>query len=60
MTAYEAAFTSADIDFIYQWSGGHPRHGWKARALLQAVLEAAEPTPLCTPWNGGNSIASWP
>jgi hypothetical protein len=25
MTAYEAPFTSADIDFVYQWSGGHPR-----------------------------------
>ncbi|HRA68327.1 MAG TPA: hypothetical protein PL187_20040, partial [Caldilinea sp.] len=46
MTAYEAAFTSADIDFIYQWSGGHPRMAEGVCRVLQAALEAAEPTPL--------------
>jgi hypothetical protein len=46
MTAYEAAFTSADIDFIYQWSGGHPRMAEGVCRVLQAALEAAEPMPL--------------
>jgi len=45
MTAYEAPFTSADIDFIYQWSGGHPRMVEGLCRLLQQALEAAEPPP---------------
>lgn len=45
MTAYEAPFTSADIDFIYQWSGGHPRMVEGICRVLQQVLEVTEPLP---------------
>jgi hypothetical protein len=37
MNAYEVAFTSEDLVFIYQWSGGHPR---MAEGICQ-VLDAA-------------------
>ena len=37
MNAYEAAFTSEDMVFVYQWSGGHPRI---AEGICQ-VLDAA-------------------
>ncbi len=39
MGAYEADFTVADMDFIYQWSGGHPRMADGVCRLLQAALE---------------------
>ncbi len=45
MTAYEAEFTSADIDFVYQWSGGHPRMVEGICRVLQNALEATEPPP---------------
>jgi len=45
MTAYEAPFTSADIDFIYQWSGGHPRMAEGICRVLHQALEATEPPP---------------
>ncbi len=45
MTAYEAPFTTADIDFIYQWSGGHPRMVEGVCRVLHSALEAAEPPP---------------
>ena len=45
MTAYEAPFTTADIDFIYQWSGGHPRMVEGVCRVLHAALEAADPPP---------------
>ncbi len=45
MTAYEAPFTSADIDFIYQWSGGHPRMAEGICRVLQQALETTEPPP---------------
>jgi hypothetical protein len=40
MTAYEAAFNAADLEFIYQWSGGHPRLVDGVCQLLQDALEA--------------------
>ncbi len=45
ITAFEASFTNADIDFIYQWSGGHPRMAEGVCRVLQAALEAEEPAP---------------
>lgn len=48
MTAYEAAFTNADIDFIYQWSGGHPRMVEGICRLLHQALERAQ-SPLTDP-----------
>ena len=46
MTAYEAPFTSADIDFVYQWSGGHPRMAEGVCRVLQQALEATVPPPI--------------
>jgi len=45
MTAYEAPFTAADIDWIYQWSGGHPRMVEGVCRILHGALEAAESLP---------------
>lgn len=43
MTAYEAPFVRADIDFIYQWSGGHPRMvDGTCRVLASALDQASE------------------
>lgn len=46
MTAYEADFTNADIDFIYQWSGGHPRMTEGVCRVLHQALEDADPLPI--------------
>lgn len=46
MTAYEADFTNADIDFIYQWSGGHPRMAEGVCRVLHQALEDADPPPI--------------
>ncbi len=43
MTAYEAEFLQADLDFVYQWSGGHPRMVEGICRLLHAALEGAQP-----------------
>ncbi len=45
MTAYEADFTNADIDFIYQWSGGHPRMAEGVCRVLHRALDAEDPPP---------------
>ncbi|MFN3979112.1 MAG: winged helix-turn-helix domain-containing protein [Caldilinea sp.] len=45
MTAYEADFANADIDFIYQWSGGHPRMAEGVCRVLHQALEDADPPP---------------
>lgn len=37
ITAYEAPFTAADLDFIYRWSGGHPRMVEGICQVLQAA-----------------------
>ena len=42
MTAYEASFNAADLDFIYQWSGGHPRLVEGVCRVLHAALDQAE------------------
>jgi hypothetical protein len=39
MQAYEAEFTSDDLAFIYQWSGGHPRMAEGICQVLQAAIE---------------------
>jgi len=39
MTAYEAAFNAADLEFIYQWSGGHPRMIDGVCQVLQRAFE---------------------
>lgn len=45
MTAYEADFANADIDFIYQWSGGHPRMAEGVCRVLHQALEDADTSP---------------
>ncbi len=42
MDAYEAAFTSADVDFIYQWVGGHPPMVESACAILDEAVAACQ------------------
>lgn len=39
MEAYEAEFTQADMDFIFQWSGGHPPLVECLCTYLDAALE---------------------
>lgn len=39
MTAFEANFTAADLEFIYNWSGGHPRMVDGICQVLQAAIE---------------------
>ena len=41
MLAYEAPFGATDIDFVYQWAGGHPRMVDGICRVLQATLEQA-------------------
>jgi hypothetical protein len=41
MTAYEAPFTAADLEFVYRWSGGHPRMVEGICQVLQAALDDA-------------------
>lgn len=42
MTAFEAPFVAADIDFVYQWSGGHPRMVDGVCRILHRALEERE------------------
>jgi hypothetical protein len=42
MTAYEAPFIAADLEFIYRWSGGHPRMIEGICQVLQAALEQSD------------------
>ena len=39
--AYEADFTQGDIDFIYQWAGGHPPMLTGVCAILDRALDEA-------------------
>lgn len=39
MDAYEVTFTEGDIDFIYQWAGGHPAMVKGVCAMLDAALD---------------------
>ncbi len=41
MTAFETKFTTSDIDFIYEWAGGHPRMLEGVCRLLGAAIEKA-------------------
>ena len=41
MTAFEAPFMAADLDFAYRWSGGHPRMVEGICQVLHAALEDA-------------------
>ena len=41
MVAYEAPFITTDIDFVFQWAGGHPRMVDGICRVLQAALEQA-------------------
>ncbi|MBX3012602.1 MAG: winged helix-turn-helix transcriptional regulator [Caldilineaceae bacterium] len=43
-TAHEINFLTADIDFLYEWAGGHPRLLEGVCRLLAEALEAIEPT----------------
>lgn len=42
MAAYEADFTQADLDFVYQWSGGHPPIAESICVLLDQALNRAD------------------
>jgi hypothetical protein len=50
MLAYEAPFVGADIDFVLQWSGGHPRMVDGVCRVLHSALEQAS-EDLSTPLN---------
>ncbi len=39
MAAFEAKFTTSDIDFIYEWAGGHPRMVEGVCRTLDAAIE---------------------
>ncbi len=39
MTAFEVHFTAADVDFVYEWAGGHPRLLNGVCRLLEATLD---------------------
>lgn len=39
MAAFEANFTTSDIDFIYEWAGGHPRMVEGVCRTLDTALE---------------------
>ncbi len=39
MEVYEAKFTDADVDFIYQWAGGHPAMVNGVCAILETALD---------------------
>jgi hypothetical protein len=43
MTAFDIHFTEADIDFIYEWAGGHPRLLNGVCRVLEEALEIAGP-----------------
>lgn len=45
MTAYEAPFTAADLEFVYRWSGGHPRMVDGICQVLQAASEENDLLP---------------
>ena len=50
MLAYEAPFVGADIDFVLQWAGGHPRMVDGVCRVLHSALEQAS-EDLSTPIN---------
>lgn len=41
MTAFDIHFTAADIDFIYEWAGGHPRLLNGVCRVLEDAIEAS-------------------
>jgi DNA-binding winged helix-turn-helix (wHTH) protein len=43
MAAFEVKFTTSDIDFIYEWAGGHPRMVEGVCRTLGAAIEQAGP-----------------
>jgi DNA-binding winged helix-turn-helix (wHTH) protein len=43
-TAFEIPFTAPDLDFIYEWAGGHPRLLNGVCRVLERALEAANTT----------------
>jgi hypothetical protein len=45
MTAFDINFTGADIDFIYEWAGGHPRLLDGVCRVLEEAVEEAGATP---------------
>lgn len=50
-TVHVVAFQSADIDFIYEWAGGHPRLLEGVCRLLAESLETTPPT--------GDTVERW-
>ncbi|MDQ3248932.1 MAG: winged helix-turn-helix domain-containing protein [Chloroflexota bacterium] len=40
MAAFDADFIASDIDFIYEWAGGHPRMVEGVCQILEAAFEA--------------------
>jgi hypothetical protein len=50
-TVHVVAFQSADIDFIYEWAGGHPRLLEGTCRLLAQNLEVTPPT--------GDTVERW-
>ena len=59
MLAYEAPFLGVDIDFVFQWAGGHPRMVDGACRVLHAALDqaSAEQTAPANRWQFHRSLA---
>lgn len=66
--AYEAEFVTADIDFVYQWAGGHPTLAeFVCNVLHRALLRAEDqqeqagsiPTPADAGADPANITARW-
>ena len=55
--AYEANFTPADVDFVYQWAGGHPPMIEGVCALLDQALDQAGPLPNAERWELQQNVA---
>lgn len=57
MEAYEADFTEADIDFIWQWAGGHPSLVDSVCIHLEAALEGTHELRSSERWELHQNVA---
>lgn len=57
MDAYEAEFTQADIDFIFQWAGGHPNLVESVCIHLDNALEHAQGMRASEHWELHQNVA---
>lgn len=57
MDAYEAEFTQADIDFVFQWAGGHPPLVESVYMYLDAALDATRGLRVTDRWEVHQNVA---